>query len=199
MKRAVVLALAGIFLLALNSCILDPKEGKTPPKPTQPYKDLSGERDNVLFNLEKSYNERNIDQYNKLLDNDFVFHFSNVDVQQGNVNVTQWDRAAEINANKNMFDPNFNKPGVEPVSSIDLSLTYVAGDNNWTQVTPPDPVKYPGETWYEKIVNYTLTVKAGSNEYQGLNIQASFVVRWATVEGQSYWRIVSWHDDTGTH
>ncbi len=198
MKRVVVLALLGIFVLAFNSCILDPKEGKDPPKPVGNYKDLSLERDNVLFNLEKAYNERNIDQYNKLLDEDFVFHFSNLDVKNGVVDVTQWDRAAEYNANKNMFDPGFTKPGVDPVSSISLELTYVPGDDNWSVMDPPDPVKYPDEKWYEKIANYTLTVKAGASEYQGINIQASYVVRRATVDGKSFWRIVAWRDDTGT-
>jgi hypothetical protein len=198
MKRYAVLALIGIVILSFNSCILDPEKGKTPPKPSEPYKPLDGERDNVLFNLQKAYNERTSWRYDELLDLDFVFHFSNADIKNGNVSVEQWGRIEEIGATKNLFDPNFSKPGVEPASDIDLSLSYAQGDNSWTQKTPEDQVKYPGETWYEKLVTYELTVKSGEKIYNGVAIEASFVVRWATVGDKHFWRIIAWRDDTGT-
>lgn len=200
MKRIAVLALVGVAILAFNSCILDPKEGKTPPKATEPYKPLDGERDNVLYNLQKAYTERNIDQYSKLLDAGFVFHFSQHDIDNGLVDRPNWDRTDEINANKNMFSPNFSKPDVDPVSKIDLTLTYPAEDDKWLQIPPEDHPAYPGETWYEKTVSYRLTVQAGERQLVGNDIQASFVVRKATVEGfpNPIWRIIAWRDDTGT-
>jgi len=200
MKRIAILALVGVVTLAFNSCILDPKEGKAPPTPTQPYKPLDGERDNVLFNLQKAYTERNIDRYSELLDADFLFHFSQKDIDEGIINRPNWDRTEEINANKNMFNPNFSKPNVDPVSKINLTLTYPAGDEKWTQIPPEDHPGYPGETWYEKTVLYRLTVQAGDKQLVGNDIQASFVVRKATVEGYTnpIWRIIAWRDDTGT-
>ena len=199
MKRIGVLALVGLVVLGLNSCILDPKEEKRDDPPVSPYLPLDGERDNVLFNLQKAYNERNLERYDELLDTDFVFFFSNTDVNNGTVQYDQWGRAAEIGANRNLFDPTFSKPGVDPASVIDLTLSYATGDDQWIQVTPPDQVKYPDETWYEKIVTYSLTVKAGDMEYVGNDIQASFTVRWATDdEGNEYWRVIIWRDDTGS-
>jgi hypothetical protein len=195
MKRNIAVLLVGISILAFNSCILDPKEkddGGGPPPVS--YKPLDGERDNVLFKLVKSYKERNIDRYDELLDVDFIFHFSAADFRDGNVSAEYWDRAAEIGSAGNMFDPNYQGPR-EPVSNIDLDLSYSPGDDRWIQVTPEDQEKYPDETWYEKTVRYTLTVQSGDISYQGNNLQASFLVRWAEVDGKEYWRIIAWRDD----
>ncbi|UCG52635.1 MAG: hypothetical protein JSW58_03545 [Candidatus Latescibacterota bacterium] len=198
MKRIIAAAVILAFgFLSFNSCILDPKETKDPgDDPKTPYKPLDGPRDNVLFNLQKAYVERNDDQYDRLLDAGFVFHFSQVDFKEGKVTVEQWDRAAEMSSARNIFDRNFSKPGVDPVSKIDLTLTYPAGDDNWTQVTPEDQINYPNETWYEKTVRYDLIVTSGPIDYTGLNIQASFTVRKAEVNGKEIWRIISWRDDT---
>lgn len=196
MKRVIAVLILGVGILAFNSCILDPKEKDDPgPPPDSPYKPLDEERDNVLFNLEKAYKERNIDRYDELLDVDFVFHFSPTDVREGNVSAELWDRAAEIGSAGNMFDPNYSGPR-EPVSNIDLSMRYATGDASWIQVTPEDQQKYPDETWYEKTVRYMLTVTSGQTSYVGQDIQASFLVRWAEVDGQHFWRIVAWRDDT---
>jgi hypothetical protein len=197
MKRLFAVLIIGMSVFAFNSCILDPKE--TPPDPSKPvvaYKDLAEARDNVLFNLEKSYSERNIDQYDQLLDAGFVFHFSNADIKNGDVSVSQWGRAADLATAGNMFDPNFSKPGQAAVSSIDLTLTYAPGEDSWNKITPPDQVNYPDEFWYEKTLRYTLTVEAGDFTYISNNIQVSFVVRWANVDGEEFWRIIIWRDDT---
>ena len=197
MKRTVVLALAGTVLLGLNSCILDPKEDKPKDPPASQYKclEVTCPRDNVLNNLQSAYNDRNISRYDELLDADFIFYFSERDVDSPG----SWSRAAEINANKNMFDPNYSSPTQEPVQDIDLSLVYPLGDDQWTQVTPDDQIKYPGEMWYRKIVTYNLTVQLPGNfQYVGRNKQAQFTVRAATADSKQIWQIVVWQDDTGT-
>jgi len=199
MKRIAALALAGMVAFGLNSCILNPDENKPPDKPTSQYKclEVTCPRDNVLINLQSAYNDRNISRYDELLDADFVFYFSTEDVLNGTVEY--WSRAAEINANKNMFDPNYSNPNQEPVQDINLVLTYPEGDDQWTQITPEDQVKYPGETWYQKIVGYNLTVQLpGDFQYVGLNKQAAFVLRAATKDTKQSWKIIVWRDDTGT-
>lgn len=199
MKRIAALALAGVVAFGLNSCILNPEENPPPDKPPSQYKclEVTCPRDNVLINLKSAYNDRNISRYDELLDDDFIFYFSAEDVLNGTV--SYWSRAAEINANKNMFDPNYSNPTQEPVQDIDLGLTYPQGDDQWTQITPEDQVKYAGETWYQKIVVYNLTVQLpGDFQYVGLNKQAAFVLRVATKDSQQTWKIIVWRDDTGT-
>jgi ketosteroid isomerase-like protein len=161
------------------------------------YRDLT-ERDQALENLKHAWNDRNLERYDELLDDDFVFLFSNTDYEQGIVPYQQWGRAADIGAARNVFDPNFSKPGMYPVSAVDLSLFYAPGDDEWIEVPPADPVEYPDETWYEKTVTYSLAVKAWQKKFIGYNIRATFTVRRATGAGdREYWRIVLWRDDTG--
>jgi hypothetical protein len=190
-----------VLLLALPIFSCSGDDNPTKPKES-PYKTLfaDGPRDNVLNNLQQSYNDRNISRYEELLDADFIFYFSAADVSRGIVSAEYWSRAAEINVSKNMFDPNYSNPNQEPVKDIDLSLIYPGGDDQWTQITPEDQVKYAGETWYQKIVTYNLTVQLPGNfQYVGLNKQTAFVVRAATRDSKQYWQIVIWRDDTGTN
>jgi hypothetical protein len=164
-----------------------------------PYKNEPQLRDHVLLNLQQAYADRNMDRYVQLLDENFVFFFSDDDVQKGAVQYDRWDRWAEIGATRNLFDSNFSKPGLEPASSITLQLDYAAGEDEWTEVTPPDPLAYPNEMWYEKIVKYSLTVRSGHCDYIGRDIRTVFTVRHASdSQGKKYWRIVLWRDDTGT-
>jgi hypothetical protein len=190
--RILAAILIVISCFSVGSCEDD---SVIPPPPRTPP---IGSRDYVLYSLERSYNSRSQDRYDELLDEEFLFYFSNADVTGGGWTEGEyWDRAKEINANTNIFNPGYSRPGVDPVSDITLTLTYSEGDDKWTAITP-DQGQYPGETWYEKIVTYTLIVQAGDTQYIAQNKQASFVVRAATLEGDEVWRIITWRDDTGT-
>lgn len=85
--------------------------------------------------------------------------------------------------------------GVGVVESVDLSLRYVPGEDNWIQVPPSDPSRFPGEAWYEKAVDYFLTINLGSFSYTTGLRKATFTVRYATVGKNDYWRIVGWSDE----
>ena len=194
MSRHLLTTLILILVLPFaHSCSDDSDDYIIKPDPDA-YRSLTL-RDNVLFNLEKAWNERNIDKYDQLLDEGFVFFFSVADVKNGDVSVSHWGRSTEIAVVGNMWDPNFSKPGQVPVSSINLALTYAEGEDVWEEVVP-DQDQYPGETWYSKVFRYTLTVEAGYFTYIGNNIQATVIVRWADVDGEEFWRIVMWSDDT---
>jgi hypothetical protein len=196
-KKCVVAVLAVLLAVFLASCFDEEEDRVTPAK--SPYKSLAADqpRDNALFNLQASCNERNIEHYKELFDEGFVFFFGAEDVLNGAAEY--WDRAAEIAAATNLFDPNYANPIQEPAQDIDLSLVYPEGDDEWTPIEPEDQVTYAGETWHQKIVVYNLTVQLpGDFQYVGLNEQAAFVLRAATSVSGQVWRIVTWRDDTGT-
>ena len=192
-KRSFLILLSLIVFAGLTtSCILDPKEQKNDDvnKPKVEYKDLS-EKDHVLFNLELAYNERNFSEYDKLLDDSFVFILSEADYNSGEVDVQQWERDREISVNAQIFDPNLNDPDLR-VISIDLSLDYAA--DNWTE--QPENEDHPGESWYFKTVDYNLVVKTADDwEHRAIGLQAEFTVRWDDERG--WWRVVLWRDDVG--
>jgi hypothetical protein len=154
---------------------------------SRPYEDLSS-KDDVLYNLEFSYNRRDFTQFENLLDSNFVFIFSEADFYVGEVPFPQWDRDHEIDANQRLLDPNL--PGGNRAISISLRLDFPVG--NWIeQSTNPD---HPDESWYFKSVDYDLVTKTADGwEHRALNLRAQLTVRWDELSGR--WQIVLWRDD----
>lgn len=192
-KRSILILLSLILFAGLTtSCILDPKEEKTGDDPPAPvvFKDLKA-KDDILHNLELAYNERAFEEYDKLLDDAFVFIFSPEDFSSG-ATPQQWDRNAEVGANSRLLDPQLDDD--QRVISIDLSLDYPK--DNWTE--EPENTNHPGESWYRKTVDYDLIVKTlDSWEHRALRLQAEFTIRWAGTQEDGHWRIVLWRDDVG--
>ena len=198
MKRTIHgIATLAICLLVFNSCIFDPQTkppGLEPPT-SKPYKSLK-QRDHVFFNLEKAYNEMQKDQYNRILDENFTFFFSQNDIDDPDTNVPiEWGRGREVTSATNMFS-GFDPPGdEEPITDIDLDLTYTPGEDTWTR-QPGSPGNHPGEDWFSKTVTYNMTIQlAGDDTFLSQNFQANFLVRFAEVNGDSIWRIIVWRDD----
>ncbi|MEJ2722967.1 MAG: hypothetical protein P8181_17800, partial [bacterium] len=191
-KRRLAGPIAVLALLVCVSCSDDSDDGVRP-KPS-PYKDLT-KKEHVLFNLELAYNNRNLAEFEKLVDEDFVFWFSASDIIDGRVSLRWWDADCELLAARHLFDPEYTEPGIDPVSKIKLRLTYAEGEDEWNAVAPDDTLLFPGETWYEKTFRYDLIVTSGPIDYTGLAIEASIRVRPVQKDGKTIWRIVSWRDD----
>jgi hypothetical protein len=193
-KRSIFVVLTLVVTAGLTtSCIFDPKQKDDPGGEVKKveYKDLT-EMDHVLINLELAYNERNFQQYDKLLDDGFTFIFSDTDFNEGTVEYDQWDRNAEATSTRNILDPNLAADN--RVTSIDLHLTYPEG--NWSEL-PPDE-NHPDESWYTKTVNYNLVIKTADQwEHRANGLQAQFTIRWGATEDGEHWRIILWRDDVG--
>jgi hypothetical protein len=197
MKRIILaVTVLAVSMLASNSCILDPKNDKDPPPidTTRTFKNLS-QRDHVLINLETAYNQRHFNQFEKLLDANFTFFFSQTDIDSNFVQDESWGRDRELRAAGHMFDPTFAPPNRAPIDRIDLSLSYAIGEDKWAR-EEGTPDKHPGEDWFEKTAIYNMTIQAGQDQFISTNIRASFIVRYAEIApGDSIWRMVAWRDD----
>ena len=101
----------------------------------------------------------------------------------------QWDIGEELGKTERMFDRN---PPTGPVASdIDLILFY--DDEEWLPFTPGS---HPNETWYEKFVEYRLTVKVGPTTYtQNQLTKALFWARFVEIDGVMTWQVAAWRDD----
>jgi hypothetical protein len=176
--------------LTVVSCGDD--EVTQPPPPRIEFKNLRNQ-DDILFNLELAYNERNPLQYIKLLDDDFIFVFSVADFNSGKVKFEQWDRDAEVTCARLILDPNLAADN--RIVTIDLKLDYTKGD--WEE--EPANENHPGESWYTKTAQYDLTMKTADQwEYNARGLQAEFTIRWGETEDGEHWRIVVWRDDVGS-
>ena len=193
-----LLVFFSILLIAMAGCSDDDPVAPGPTTTTTKFKSLN-KKDNLLFNLELAYNSRNINRFDELLDDNFIFYFGAMDFRDGNVDQPQWDRASEIAATRNLLDGN---PGreVPPADRISLDIRYPAGEEEWVELTTLGPDASGGETLYEKTVDYNLTIVISEIDLTLTNSnarQASFVVRW-DADREAY-QIIQWYDDIGNN
>ncbi len=188
-RNAIVLILSGVLFTALVVSCGDenPVIEETQKRPPS-YKSLA-EKDDVLFNLQLLYPQFDLQEYNKVLDDQFIFFFSDDDIGNG-IPFTEFFKDDEIRTLRNMGDD--SRP--DRVLSIELTLSY--SEEEWTPITPEDQ-KYAGETWYQKTVVYNMTVQAEPNmTYISTDIKAQFTIREGEdLDGSKIWRIIRWRDD----
>jgi len=199
-----IIRIALVALMAgglLNSCILDPKNEKNDDDDggtSTPYEDLT-QRDHILINLDKAYNEMNINEYRNLLapGDDFTFFFSQADIDSGHVENSSWGRAAEESATHNMFNRVPSKDEGFVIDRIDLRLDYTPGEDVWV-LDAGAPGNHEGEDWYERTVTYNMTITAGNDSFISTDIIASFVIKLVDMGGGDMrWKIIAWRDDIG--
>jgi len=190
LRRILITSLAVIFVGMFGACFLNPEEVTVddpgPSGPTQKYEPLT-ERNSVLNNLELAYKERNINEYDRVLDENFTFFFADGDVSNGNT-PEQWSREAEVGATRNMFDENF--PGTNPIVRIELDLQFK--NAVWVEITPDEA---PTETWFTATVPYTFTIDALPDQTwitQGVPT-AQYTVRPQGTTPETY-KLVQWRD-----
>jgi hypothetical protein len=186
----VILLLTLVCMAA--SCILDPKKEEIDDVVIKPrdFKPLT-EKDHILYNLEILYNSFDKDQYDKLLDANLTFFFSDADFSNGTT-PEQWERDRELAFYQNFFDPQSESP----VKDRSLKLTY--SQDNWTEIVPDDQVMFPDESWYHTTVTYDMSVVLDQVPELTLianGLKADIIVRWD--ETREHYRMVRWRDDTG--
>jgi hypothetical protein len=179
----ITLVLAGI---ACDDEVTQP-EIKTPAGPAFKTLDTG---DNLLYNLELAFNVYDEAQYDKLLDENFVFWFSAADFSSGRT-PEHWDSTAEMTSYNNFFD---DTRTANKVLNRDIRLGLESA--TWTAIAPDDPGSYPGETWYESVVTYDLNVLLDTNPdltLIAMGVRAKFIVRRDDALG--HWTLIRWYDD----
>jgi hypothetical protein len=159
-----------------------------PHSQTPQLKDLT-QKEHVLDNIELAYNQRQVQWYNGLLDQNFTFFLSTHDVGGGAP--ASWGRETEISVHTNLFDKNFVGPA-PPCQSIKMDLNLDA--LQWTEVSPESA---PAETWYTTTVYYHFTFQIAPNTFVSDNgTRATFTVRDAGPSGNyaHHWQLVEMRD-----
>jgi hypothetical protein len=180
LKRNILLGCMALLLAAVSSCIFDPPQGGDGPikKPPLVKLDLS-HKTNVLNNIEYSYNKRDSNTYDELLDLAFNFFYTDGDLGGGGVPV-QWGRPDELTATSGVY---------AAASSIDLTIDWRDGVQWLQQVSGT-------ETWYYTTVFYHFTIKIGDTIYiPNSGAKAQFTVRNAAGPGEKeHWQLVEFRD-----
>ena len=146
----------------------------------------------VLNNLELAINQRRLDRYNELLDENFTFFLASSDVGGGLP--AQWDRTVEINANTNLFASDPPDP-LPRCKDIDLDIHWEDAEGKpvvtWIEITTPG-----GETRYTTTVFYDfqVDVEPDLTYINNPGSKAQFTVRNAGTEEVPLWKLVEMHD-----
>ena len=195
LKRSLLLCGLAIMALMVSSCLFDPDEDKKPPTDEEQItrQDLT-QKWHVLNNIEYAYKTRRADIYDELLSNNFVFYFSEGDVNGGSP--ATFDRTEENSATGRLFQSNeqTQNPPPDPVCrSMRLDLVYDKANLNWVEVIPED---FPDETWYATTVFYTFTFEIEPNTtYIAQNgAKAQFTIRNTGTEQAPHWELVEFRD-----
>jgi hypothetical protein len=193
MMRNALLLILLILAVGLTGCS-DEGPAKPPPIAPSAYKPLD-RRDNLLYNLEQAYNQRNFEEFSKLLERTpgvFIFYFGQADIDMGNAAVPRWDVAVELSATQGLMDRS-PPPGQPVADDIVLELDYTEDEDNWESFVP---TSFPQETWCRKIIGYRLTIRIGPTTHtQNKATYAEFTARFTEVQGDSIWQLVTWRDD----
>lgn len=179
-----------VLFVALPACSDDPEKPEQKPPPS-PYRDMSSP-DNVIFNLEVTYNKRDGAKYATLLDPvNYIFFFADQDINNPDLDISgplTYDEDAHYT--RNMFDPNFvSTKGQLPIQNITMNLS----NDALTWVEYQDPTS--GETWQKTTVFYYFVIDTAQDSYSpGNDALAEFICREADYNNGTEWRLVRWRD-----
>jgi hypothetical protein len=180
LKRNILLGCMALLIAAVSSCIFNPDQGGggNTTKPPQVELDLSHKTD-VLNNIEYAYNKRKPAVYDKLLDLDFTFFYTEGDIG-GSGTPVQWGRDVEGPATTGLLGD---------AAKIDMDLTWEDGVQWLEQVSGT-------ETWYYTTVFYHFTIKIGETTYiPNSGAKAQFTVRNSAAPGEKeHWMLVEFRD-----
>ena len=114
---------AFMFAVALAVAGCDDDDGDGGFKPEEGFRELTSP-ENVLYNLQMSYNERDCDHFVPLLHDAFMFVFAHDDLPDIPPDLLQtWSKLDELDATNNMMDPDFTP--CDPrfkVTSMEMTL-----------------------------------------------------------------------------
>lgn len=186
----VVLPLA---LVLLAGCPFSPKKDTKPPDDQgNPYL-AQTTIPNVLANLIRSYQEKNYEEYRKLLDTAYEYIFAPQDISEPNGIPPSWGLPDELTSANNMFNKVPNKDGYW---AEDITLSFTAGPDTQAEINPD---------WRKVVLSNVNLSITGRNEtsadpliYQVIGDKAElyFVLTNETdsTSGQRIYKIIRWED-----
>ena len=176
MKKIILsgMALALLALACGEESVTDPKVD---------YRALPSSPANVLKNVERAFNHRDVNLLRAMLSENFVFYFDPDDVGQqvpggGYVIPESWTRAEFISAVGNMF---------HKAHAISMEI-----DHN--RVGVPDP---EATTFIAEEVNVQLLVMIDEiNGYIGEGLSDFEFEKYRAKSGACYWHLTKWWDNS---
>lgn len=187
LKRATLL-LPLLSILAASGCILSPGGGDEPPPPVVTYKPLT-DKENLIYNLQQTYADCNISEYQKLLHQDYIWYNQAEDVQNGKDPF--YTRAQDVTYQQNMFAAKLGTYP-DPTKAIDvLKLTIDAA--SWQELTDIGGVPCTDCWMTTRPYHLELHIPSQDLTYLGNDLIAFYVVA-VTANNRKEYRIYRMDD-----
>ncbi len=196
-RSLALVIMLGILLTALSGCwnpFAPDKGDDPPPQPPANYRDRL-HPDDVIHNLETSYEYKNAQEYLYCLAEEFIFHTSPADQNDpDNPLDEEWFKQDERDIHEAMFAEDSN------VDRIRLTLTVVNAPN---EPNPgPDPESTHDDTWlYRVAVDLQVVVPppdGGENLILLANADQQYLFSVDPNEtgpnGEDLWEVLEWWD-----
>ncbi len=179
--------------IALSGCPFSPEKGKDDPTPPDTEYQPQTSITNVLANLRQSYIDMNYDEYEKLLDDAYVFVFDPDDVGEETDFKDEWPRGDDLASARNMFGKQPNADG-RVVDAI--TLEFVAGSAETSPVNPD----------WQRVILSAVELSLETTDQQGdkwfLETPGNYQAYLDFIEtseiheesGKTIWKIVRWED-----
>jgi len=195
--KALYGGLSLLVMLAATGCLFSPDEPENPPPPVVVEYPFPGTKEQLLTNFKQAYEDMEINEYGKILHNDYKFILQEEDIIGGQLPYDHLNRDDDITIMTRIFSGNpYLPPDRDPEAAVtEITFSVLDPVTVWEASTHPD---FPGaeravfnvDLEFKRPVSTTILV-SGSTEFY-------VVSRDSTVNGipKQYWQIVGQVDAT---
>ncbi len=165
----------------LSGCIFSPTPGDTPPPPRSPYFQPTAP-ESLIFNLQASYRNREIEEYAKILAPEFIFNFQSQDANE--IGTPFWTHDQDSTGTRALLT-------TTEVSDIRIELIYGERDT---------AVNFPGtplDSLKIRIITTDLQVDQTDGTTWLVQDQQDMFFRKGLVENNEnpdHWWLYEWND-----
>jgi hypothetical protein len=180
-------------LLIFTGCPFSPEKDNTPDPPQPSEYKARTSISNVLFNLQHSWEKKNIEAYRDLLSEDYTYVFDPKDVGSGQGIPESWGLADELVSATNLFSNAENADGYRCQT---ISLDFVSGPVSQSDVDPEWRMVTLSQI--QLLVDTRKSDTGDPLMYQVLGDQADLHFRQTNEtdpdSGEKLWEITYWKD-----
>jgi hypothetical protein len=176
------LSLAVFALIGYSGCILSPDEEPPPPKPDPTYKSLT-DKENIIWNLQQCYKDRNKTRFDELLHPDYVWY------NQVGETPEYLNRAQDVAQTGKLFDAADNQPNIDSkwwLEALDLWIDQKAV--YWTQIYEIEGVACDDCWETQRAYSITARLNGGTTTWVG-NDDVKFLAKGVMKNGEKIYQL----------
>jgi len=148
--------------------------------------------ENVLYNLEWAMNNKDIQVYERCLDEDFWYHSPPI-YPDDPESIQEWAKEDELTVMRRMFGQDPTYQGTEPFETIEFRFDYGEPEVEFAVSNPEEPMNdHPDEDWV--VFSGPITIHLRYSEGHGWDVQNQLIDIKLRKRSDGTWAIIRWWD-----